>query len=76
VFNLGPGGGSFSAAYAYAWGKTGSPDGAATNIGGLSTDVTDTFTFGQVQAADAGLYAEIGYATNGSTALNWCVTVN
>jgi hypothetical protein len=76
VTSFGLGGSGFQAAYAYAWAKTGVPDGAATNISGLSTDSTNTFTFGQITDADAGLYVEIGYATNGSTAVNWCVTVN
>lgn len=76
VYAPGFGGNPFHPAQVYQWGKTLAPAGAADNIGGLSSDFTDVFTFGQVEAADAGLYIEVGSAAGADTAINWCVTVN
>lgn len=78
VFN-GPGGfggNPFQLANEYQWAQTIQANGAPTNIGGLSSDNTSTWIFGVVQAADAGLYIEIGSDGVASTAINWCVTVN
>lgn len=79
VFN--PGGGGFGCnpfciANEYQWAQTIQADGAPTNIGGITSDFGPSWTFGVVQAADAGLYVEIGSDGVASTAINWCVTVN
>lgn len=74
VYN--PSGGNFQQAYFYQWAQTMQANGAPTNLGGMSSDTSPSWTFGVVQPADAGLYVEIGYAIAGSIAFNWCVTVN
>lgn len=71
------------AATSYSWGQTGAPLGAATNLTGITTDLTNAFTFSQVTMKDSGLYAETGSApatpfdvSGGTVIFNWCVTVN
>lgn len=67
----------FEQAYYYVWAQTIQANGAPTNLGGMASDTTASWTFATVQPADAGLYVEIGYVAGaGSQAFNWCVTVN
>lgn len=76
VFDPNGGNFPFQQAYFYQWAQTMRANGTPTNLGGMPSDTGPSWTFGVVQPADAGLYVEIGYAPAGSTAVNWCVTVN
>lgn len=76
IYHPGFGGNPFHPATSYSWAQTIQADGTPDNIGGMPSDFTSTWTFGVVEAADAGLYIEIGSDGVASTAINWCVTVN
>ena len=70
-----PNGGCQQATW-YDWSWYNGPNGTPTNLTGISTDHTSTYTIPQVLMFDSGLYDEVGTASNGSSGLTFCLTVN